>query len=90
MIDLDFSKPTPFATYSEGKETIVDTYKEATEELIRMWYSGLCSPQELERILHVSNAKDYILRTAVDTISVHTRLYREILALQRTHGNNWS
>lgn len=90
MIDLDFSKPTPFATYSEGKETIVDTYEEATEELIRMWYSGICSSQELERILHVSNAQDYILRAAVDTISVHTRLYREILALQRTHGNNWS
>ena len=90
MIDLDFGKPTPFVSYSDGKETIVDTYEAANEDLIRMWYSGICSPQELKRILHVSNAQDYILRAAVDTISVHTRLYREILALQRASGHSWS
>lgn len=90
MIDLDFGKPTPFVSYSDGKETIVDTYEAANEDIIRMWYSGICSPQELKRILHVSNAQDYILRAAVDTISVHTRLHREILALQRASGHSWS
>lgn len=94
MTNLDFSKPVPFITRRSGKdgeETIIeDSYESVSEQTLRLWYQGLCSEEELQRILHVSNAQDYILRTAVDAISADTRLCRVILKHRRALGRKWS
>lgn len=93
MTNIDYSKPIPFVNYGDGKsgvDTIIDSYEAAPEELSRMWYQKICSEEELQRILHVSNANDYILRTAVDTISANSRLYRVIRAHRIALGDKWS
>lgn len=93
MTDIDFSKPVPFVTYGNGtpeETTVIDSYESATEDMYRMWYGNICTEEELQRIMHVSNAPDYILRTAVDTISANPRLCRVIRAHRYHAGEQWS
>lgn len=94
VTNLDFSKPIPFFTSRSGKngvQTIIeDSYETVSEQTLRLWYQGLCSEEELQRVLHVSNAQDYILRTTVDTISADARLCRVIQKHRRVLGSKWS
>lgn len=94
MTNLDFSKPIPFFTSRSGKNgvqaIIEDSYETVSEQTLRLWYQGLCSEEELQRVLHVSNAQDYILRTTVDTISADARLCRVIQKHRRVLGSKWS
>lgn len=48
-------------------------------KLERDWFERICSPSELERILNVQNANDYILRLRAETIADDIRLYRVFL-----------
>ena len=56
----------------------------------RMWYQGVCSSTEVDRILNMKNGSDYILKLRADTIVDHTRLWRLFLHLSRQHGSDWS
>ena len=90
----DFNKPVPFVTtWTKNREIhsrIDETYESTPEEIMKMWYNGLCSEEELIRILHVKNANDYILRAAIDTISVDPILSRVIVEQRRKLANKWS
>lgn len=48
-------------------------------KLERDWFQRICSPDELERILNVQNADDYILRLRAETIADNIRIYRVFL-----------
>lgn len=91
---IDFSKPTPFVTYWDDYQgehiRIDDTYESTPEYIQKLWYEGLCSAEELQRILSVQNAQDYILRAAVDTISQNPILCRVIIDHKRALGDKWS
>ncbi len=59
----------------------------------RDWYSSICSQSELERVLNVQNAHDYILRLRAKTIADNMRLYRAFLHERRryeTMGWDWA
>lgn len=59
----------------------------------RNWFSSICSRNELERVLNVQNAQDYILRMRVETIADNMRLYRLFLHERRryeTMGWEWA
>lgn len=95
MTNLDFSKPVPFITTrrvaKDGEQTVIeDSYESVSEQTLRLWYQGLCSEEELQRTLHVSNAQDYIFRAAVDTISADVRLCRVIRKHRIALGEKWS
>ena len=49
----------------------------------RLWYMGVCSPEEIDRILNVKDASDYLLKLRADTIVDNTRLWRVFLALSK-------
>ncbi|MBQ0143429.1 MAG: hypothetical protein KBT06_11670 [Prevotellaceae bacterium] len=61
-----------------------------TDDEKRMWYSGLCSNEEIERILHVQNAQDYILKLRADAIVDSIRLTRVFTHLRHFYKNKWS
>lgn len=50
------------------------------EEFIPKWYSGLCSKDEINRLLNKSTPSDFLLQVRADQIMDHTRLYRVIIA----------
>lgn len=56
----------------------------------RTWYSGVCSPEEVDRILNIQNANDFILKIRADTILDNIRLWRVFLNLSRKYGCKWS
>ena len=59
----------------------------------RNWFSSICSRNELERVLNVQNAQDYILRMRAETIADNMRLYRLFLHERRryeTMGWEWA
>lgn len=64
----------------EGKDRLKD----------RLWYHDVCTPNEIDRILNVKNASDYILKLRADTIVDNTRLWRVFLNLSKFYGANWS
>ena len=55
-----------------------------------VWYHGICSPEEISRILNVQNANDYVLKLRADIIADNARLYRVFLNLSRKYGKEWS
>jgi len=64
----------------EGKDRIED----------RIRYIGFCTPDEIDRILNVQNANDYILKLRADTIADNVRLWRVFLSLSRKNGKDWA
>ena len=61
--------------------------------LERNWFHRICSPSELERILNVQNADDYVLRLRAEIIADDIRLYRVFLHKVREYeqkGWKWS
>lgn len=56
----------------------------------RLWYHNVCSPEEIDRILNVQNASDYILKLRADTIIENSRLWRVFLNLSKKYGDGWS
>lgn len=56
----------------------------------RDWYHGICSEQEINRILNVQNGYDYILKLRADTIVDNTRLWRVFKRISRACGEHWS
>lgn len=91
---IDFSKPIPFITTWQGilktHVRVNTTYESTPKRIMREWYEDLCSADELQRILNVQNAQDYILRAAVDTIAKKPVLCRVILEHKRISGTRWS
>ncbi len=65
-------------------------FEELPEQEQRSWYEGVCSNSEIERILHIQNASDYILKLRADEIIDHTRIWRYFLKLSRYYGQEWS
>ena len=65
-------------------------FEELSEQEQRSWYEGVCSNSEIERILHIQNASDYILKLRADEIIDHTRIWRFFLKLSRYYGQEWS
>ena len=56
----------------------------------RTWFMSICSDSELERIMNVQNAKDYILRLRAETIADNIRLYRVFLhERQKYEAKGW-
>lgn len=61
--------------------------------LERNWFHMICSPSELERILNVQNASDYILRLRAETIADNIRIYRVFLHERKKYeamGWDWA
>lgn len=61
-------------------------------KLERAWFQRICSSSELERVLKVQNADDYILRLRAETIADNIRIYRVFLNKVHyceTHGLQW-
>ena len=56
----------------------------------RLWYMGVCSPEEIDRILNVNDASDYLLKLRADTIVDNPRLWRVFSALSKKYGEKWS
>lgn len=62
-------------------------------ELERDWFRKICSESELERILNVQNAQDYILRMRAETIADNMRIYRVFLRIVKYYedkGWEWA
>lgn len=55
----------------------------------RMFYRPFCDKEEIDRIMDVKNAKDYLLKLRADTIIDHMRLYRVYLRKYRS-TKNWN
>ena len=55
----------------------------------RIWYMGVCSPEEIDRILNVKDASDYLLKLRADIIADNTRLWRVFLALSKKYGDKY-
>src|SRR6218665_1437480 len=64
------------------------------EELIqRMFYHPVCNGSEVDRVLNVKTASDYLLKLRADTIVDHMRLfrlYRNYVSLTEGAGKKWS
>lgn len=59
----------------------------------RDWFRKICSASELERIVNVQNAQDYILRLRAEIIADNMRLYRVFLHKAKEYeskGWEWS
>lgn len=56
----------------------------------RVWYHNVCAPEEIDRIMNVQNASDYILKLRADTIIENSRLWRVFLNLSKRYGDGWS
>ncbi len=56
----------------------------------KLWYQGICSDSEIERILHMHSGSDFILKLRADTIVDDIRLWRLFLRLSSQYGSNWS
>ena len=54
----------------------------------RIWYMGVCSPEEIDRILNVKDASDYLLKLRADIIADNTRLWRVFLLFQKNMAIN--
>ena len=54
----------------------------------RIWFQGICSASELERIMNVQNGKDFILRMRAETIADNVRLFRVFNHIIRSYKNN--
>lgn len=65
-------------------------FEDLPEQEQRSWYESVCSKSEIDRILHIQNASDYILKLRADEIVDHTRLWRYFLKLSRQFGEEWS
>lgn len=65
-------------------------FEELPESEQRSWYESVCSQNEIDRILHIQNGSDYILKLRADQIVDHTRLWRYFLKLKRQFGEEWS
>lgn len=65
-------------------------FEDLPEQEQRSWYEGVCSKSEIDRILHVQNGSDYILKLRADEIIDHTRLWRYFLKMRRQFGDDWS
>ncbi|QIH75006.1 hypothetical protein GTN31_01425 [Macrococcoides canis] len=57
-------------------------------KLDEIWYRGLCSPSELERILYPRNAFDHLLHRKVDIISNNTRYTRQVINFFHKSGKS--
>lgn len=55
----------------------------------RAFYRPLCRKEDIDRIMDVKNAKDYLLKLRADTIIDHMRLYRVYLRKYRS-TKNWN
>ena len=53
------------------------------EEFAPTWYAGLCSKEEIERLISIKTPSDYLLKLRADQILDNTRLYRVILHRKR-------
>lgn len=56
----------------------------------KAWYHGICSEQEIDRILNVQNGRDYILKLRADTIVENVRLWRVFKHISMTYGEQWA
>lgn len=65
-------------------------FADLTDDEKRGWYSGLCSNEEIEHILHIQNAQDYILKLRADAIVDSIRLTRVFTHLRRYYKEKWS
>ncbi|MGN8226536.1 hypothetical protein [Gracilimonas sp. BCB1] len=60
------------------------------EDLDRLIYRPVCSTNEIERILDIKTADDYLLKFRADIIVDNMRLMRVVMNARRAHPNNWS
>lgn len=56
----------------------------------RVWYHGICSETEIDRILNVQNGDDYILKLRADTIADNIRLWRVFHHIAEAWGKDWA
>jgi len=56
----------------------------------RIQYFPICNQQEIERILNIRNAQDYLLKLRANTIVDHMRLFRVYRNKAITNEKNWS
>lgn len=56
----------------------------------REFYYPICNTSEIDRIIDVKNAKDYLLKLRADTIVDHMRLFRVYRNKALTKGHAWS
>ncbi|MBA7499982.1 hypothetical protein ES704_02734 [subsurface metagenome] len=56
----------------------------------RIQYFPICNPQEIERILNIQDAQDYLLKLRADTIVDHMRLFRVYRNKAIANEKNWS
>lgn len=59
-------------------------------DINRLWYHDVCTNEEIDRILNVQNAEDYLLKLRADTIADDIRLWRVFLNMAKTAGGKWS
>lgn len=59
-------------------------------DINRLWYHDVCTPKEIDRILNVQNADDYLLKLRADTIADNIRLWRVFLNMAKSAGSKWS
>lgn len=56
----------------------------------RQFFRPVCNEHEIDRIMNVKNASDYLLKLRADTIVDNMRLFRVYRNKAKTTPNNWS
>jgi hypothetical protein len=54
------------------------------------WFYSLCTKDEIERIFHPKDAKDYLLKLRSAQVRDNIRLFRVFISLKEKKGNEWS
>jgi len=59
-------------------------------EIQKLFYRPVCSPDEIERVFNVENAKDHLLKLRADTLVDNMRLFRVYRNKALANENSWS
>lgn len=63
--------------------------KSFSDDMQRFWYRPICNELEIDRLLNVKNAADFLLRERADYIVDHMRLFR-VVRNKALKDSNWS
>lgn len=80
---------TQWNTY-DGKSSITENFDDQPYFIKASWYAPFCNKEDIDRILNINNADDYLLRLAADDIADNPRQLRTFIYYKRQAGRSWS
>lgn len=77
-----------FNTFWAYKMNSIDEHEDKHDE--KRWYRPLCSEYQINRILNITNSKDYLLKLRADSILNDMRLYRVMINKYKKANGFWN